>query len=107
MSSLAVDQILALAMARHARLGAASPASALEEDTMHHILHFVREAHLKLMATKRIVSICVRTGDLVDRVEIHYSDGTFRSHGGDGGQWRRPLTLKAGEYVEGFRGRMK
>ena len=105
MASLATDQALALAMARHPRLGAASPASALGEDTISTIFGFVQEAHRKLMTSKRLVSICVRTGDLVDRIEFHYSDGSLRAHGGRGGVWRRPLMLEPGEFITVVSGR--
>ena len=49
--------------------------------------------------------ICVRTGNVVDRVEIHFSDGAFIGSGGGGGEWRLPVTLEIGEYIIGFGGR--
>eukprot|EP00966_Prymnesium_polylepis_P099283 2299600-Prymnesium_polylepis.1 len=91
-------------MARHARLGAESLAAALDLDLMPLILRFVQAAHQELLATKRIVSICVRTGALVDRIVIEYSDGTHDAHGGHGGEWRRPLKLQPGEYITGVCG---
>ena len=75
-TSLASEQALALAMARHPRLGAASCAAALQADTLALIFGFVQAAHQELVATKRIASIHVRAGDLIDRIEIRYSDGT-------------------------------
>ena len=99
MGSLATDQALALAMARHNRLGAASPAASLNADTTQLIHSFVRDAHEELVSAKRIVAIYMKTGDLVDRVEMHYSDGTHSAHGGMGGRWREPLLLKPDEYI--------
>ena len=43
--SLAAEQTLALAMARHARLGTSSPAAVLDEDTLHSIFLHVQRAH--------------------------------------------------------------
>ena len=103
--SLATEQTLALAMARHPSLGAESPAAPLDADTLQVILKFVRAAHAQLVSQKRLASICVRTGDLVDRVECHYSDGGFETFGGGGGEWRQPVTLKVGEYISGIGGR--
>lgn len=102
---LATEQVLALAMARHERLGAESLARHLDVDALECVLHFVRAAHEHLASTKRVVSICVRTGHLVDRVELHKSDGTFEAAGGHGGRWRRPKVLQLGEYITGIGGR--
>ena len=99
------EQILALAMARHTRLGAASKAKCLNADALSHVHKCVCEAHQELAATKRISKICVRTGNVVDRVEIHFSDGAFIGSGGGGGEWRLPVTLEIGEYIIGFGGR--
>ena len=97
--SLACEQTLALAMARHARLGAASSAALLEADTVALIFSFVQEAHEELVATKRIASIHVRAGDVIDGIEIRYSDGTHVASGGNGGRWLRPLRLQPGEFI--------
>ena len=105
MTSLASKQALALAMARHPRLGAASCAAALEADTLALIFGFVQEAHRELVATKRIASIHVRAGDLIDRIEIRYSDGTHLFYGGHGGEWQRPMRLQPGETITGVGGR--
>ena len=105
MTSLASKQALALAMARHPRLGAASCAAALEADTLALIFGFVQEAHRELVATKRIASIHVRAGDLIDRIEIRYSDGTHLFYGGHGGEWQRPMRLQPGEIITGVGGR--
>ena len=106
MGSLAIDQTLALAMARHGRLGASSSAASLEADTIEHILAFVREAHKDLLATRRIVSICVKVSRTVgiNRIEISYSDGTHTAHGGHSGEWQRPLRLQPGEYITSVSG---
>ena len=104
MGSLAIDQTLALAMARHGRLGASSSAASLEADTIELILAFVREAHKDLLATRRIVSICARVSSLVNRIEISYSDGTHTAHGGHIGEWHRPLRLQPGEYITSVSG---
>ena len=108
MGSLAIDQTLALAMARHGRLGASSSAASLQADTIEHIFAFVREAHKDLLATRRIVSICVQliiTG--IHRIEISYSDGTHTAHGGHSGEWQRPLRLQPGEYITSVSGRRR
>ena len=97
--SLACEQTIALAMARHARLGAASSAALLEADTVALIFSFVQEAHEELVATKRIASIHVRAGDVIDGIEIRYSDGTHVASGGNGGRWLRPLRLQPGEFI--------
>ena len=105
MGSLAIDQTLALAMARHGRLGASSSAASLQADTIEHIFAFVREAHKDLLATRRIVSICMQlisTG--IHRIEISYSDGTHTAHGGHSGEWQRPLRLQPGEYITSVSG---
>ena len=104
-ATLAREQILALAMARHARLGAASRAKCLNADALSHVHKYVCEAHQELASTKRISKICVKTGDVVDRIEIHFSDGAFISSGGGGGEWRLPATLEVGEYITGIGGR--
>jgi len=114
MASLAIEQTLALAMARHARLGAASSAFALEADTLALIFSFVRDAHEKLVATKRIVGICVQTSShAVQYIEINYSDGTRTTHGRhvhhlpgtQGGCWQEPLKLQPGEIITRVAGR--
>ena len=104
-TSLASEQALALAMARHPRLGAASCAAALQADTLALIFGFVQAAHQELVATKRIASIHVRAGDLIDRIEIRYSDGTHVAYGGHGGAWLRPMRLQPGEVITGVSGR--
>ena len=71
MPSLADEQTLAFAMARHPRLGASSGAAALlNDDMIQHIHRFVSQAHVELLERKRLLSVCVRTGDLVDRLEV-------------------------------------
>ena len=99
------EQVMALAMARHARLGAASPAAVLPADALQIVMRFVQAAHQQLISTPRLIRVYVRTGDLVDRVEFHFSDGTVRSHGGRGGHLREPFVLNTGEYITGIAGR--
>ena len=103
--SLAHQQALALAMARHPRLGASSPASVLNSDLIQLVFSFINAAHHQFTRSKRVVSVAVRTGDLVDRIELHYSDGTYFACGGNGGKWRRPLHLNPGEYLVRVDGR--
>ena len=104
-STLATEQVLALAMARHARLGAESTAKCLDADAFQVVWKWVHAAHQKLASTTRIVKICVKAGDIVDRIELHRSDGSFLSRGGDGGEWLLPATLEIGEYIIGVGGR--
>ena len=107
MSTLAEEQVFALAMARHPRLGATSRAAVLDDDLLRAILGAVQSAHKELVDTKRIVAVCVKTGDLVDRVMLYHSDGsmfTTQAVGngwgnGMGGRWRRPMHLAHGEYL--------
>jgi hypothetical protein len=106
MSSLATEQVLALAMARHPRLGVESPAALLTDDTTRVVLRSVQQAHRAVVESKRIFSVCVRTDGLVDRVEFHYSDGTRLAYGGHGGHWRKPFNLEIGEYLVCVAGRM-
>jgi len=96
---LANQQTLALAMASHARLGAESPAAKLPSDCARRIAEMVRLHHAHLHGTVRLVSIRVKTGNHVDCLELCYSDGSSRMHGGVGGRWREPLWLQPGEYL--------
>jgi len=96
---LASQQTLALAMASHPRLGASSPAASLPLDALHRIRDMVSAAHLSLSSTVRLVSIRVKTGEAVECIELCYSDGSHRIHGGVGGTWREPLYLQPCEYL--------
>ena len=51
-------------MARHHRLGEMSHAAVLTADTLQIIHHFVSISHVELVGSKRIVCVCVRTGDV-------------------------------------------
>ena len=62
--SLAGEQTLALAMARHPRLGEMSHAAVLTADALQIIHHFVAISHAELVGSKRVVCVCVRTGDV-------------------------------------------
>ena len=100
---IATEQITSLAMARHARLGAASPAAVLNADCLQNILRHVLQSHADLW--RGIESVHLKTSDLVDRVEFWTWDGTRREHGGHGGQWRSPFFLCPGERIVAIRGR--
>ena len=85
---------LALAMSAHPRLGAASPARVLTADLWRRVLALTRLLHTRWPA-----AIHVRTGTLVDRVLIRYSDGSARECGGLGGAWQPPFLLQPGELL--------
>ena len=53
----------------------------------------------------RVVSVRVRAGAFVDRVEFVYSDGFVVHYGGDGGNEYAPFVLGEGEHVARVRGR--
>lgn len=104
--NLAGDQLLALSMARHPRLGAASAAASLNEDCGRRILQYVRASHAAIVAMKRIFLVRVKTGDLVDRVEFHYADGKVSAHGGHGGRWCPDFILGVGEFITDISGQV-
>ena len=90
-------------MARHARLGAASPAAVLNADCLQNILRHVLQSHADLW--RGIESVQVRTGHLVDRVEFCTWDGAMREHGEHGGESRNAFLLSPGERIVAIRGR--
>ena len=85
---------LAMAMALHPRLGAASPAAALSPDLMRRVCALLAPMH-----TRRLAAVYLRTDLLVDRIELRYSDFSSRACGGCGGTWREPLLLMPGESI--------
>ena len=100
---IATEQITSLAMARHARLGAASPAAVLNADCLQNILRYVLQSHADLW--RGIESVHVKTGDLVDRVEFWTWDGAKRKQGRHGGHWRNEFLLRPGERIVAIHGR--
>ena len=84
----------ALAMALHPRLGAASPAAWLHSDLLRRIATFLR-----VSSSRRLVAVHVRSGTLIDRIELRYTDGSARTCGGGGGEWREPFLLAPGESI--------
>ena len=102
---IATEQITSLAMARHARLGAASPAAVLNADCLQNIRRHLLHSHADLW--RSIETVRVKTGDLVDRVEFRTWDGTTREHGGHGGQWHNAFQLYPGERIVAIHGRKR
>lgn len=94
------ERALALAMASHPRLGAASPLARLTPELVSRI------ALLDLLgSTKFLVAVTVRTGLLVDCIATHYSDGSSLASGGLGGHERPVFRLSHGEHITKLRGR--
>ena len=84
----------ALAMALHPRLGAASPARHCPPEVLRKIMGFT-----DLLERRRLAMIRVRAGKYVDRLELHFSDGSTSVCGGSGGTWHEPFTLAPGESL--------
>lgn len=89
------DRSCALAMALHPRLGAGSPA----QDTPPEVLRKIMDFTWRMESTRRIAMIRVRAGNFVDRIELHFSDGSSSAYGGCGGTWREPFTLEPAEGI--------
>jgi len=100
-SDAARRRALAMAMALHRRLGAASHLRLLMPELIARIALFDR-----LQATRHVVAITVRTGLLVDSIAFHFSHGGSSVCGGHGGIERPLFRLTPGEYITRIRGRM-
>ena len=105
-SSLETTQAVAFAMAKHARLGADSPAAVLTQDDCRLIFKLIREEHAALIQVKRLIDIEVWTSERIDRIELHYYGGIdSREAVGAGPRtdgWRRPVSFAPGDYLTGI-----
>ena len=54
---------------------------------------------ISLCAARDISEIHINAGDLVDRIEIRYRDGTSAIHGAKGGNKMKPFLFKPGEKL--------
>ena len=54
---------------------------------------------ISLCAARDISEIHINAGDLVDRIEIRYRDGTSAIHGAKGGHKMKPFLFKPGEKL--------
>ena len=104
---LAIASTYALAMARHPRLGAESPASVLSSDCLQHIAQLVSDAHKELLCSRRrVVLVRVRTSDYIYTLEFVFSDGSTERWGNHYGNhhpvnpkvWHEEA-LGVGEYL--------
>lgn len=99
------EQCLALAMAKHPRLGHDSCAAHLPPDCLATIAQTCKAAHAALLRSPYLREIRAKQsgaldgdGTRIDRIEFVRSDDVRYVHGGLGGSWQEPFLLQRGEF---------